>query len=32
MIFIAGMAMGSLLTMGIAFLFAGSDNILDEGD
>jgi hypothetical protein len=32
MIFIAGFSLGVLITMGVAFLFSASDNILDEGD
>jgi hypothetical protein len=32
MTFILGMALGSLLTIGTAFIFAADRNILDEGD
>jgi hypothetical protein len=32
MIFLLGMAFGSLLTIGTAFIFAADQNILDESD
>jgi hypothetical protein len=32
MTFLLGMALGSLLTIGFAFLVAADENILDEGD
>jgi hypothetical protein len=32
MTFLFGMALGSLLTIGTAFIFAADRNILDEGD
>ena len=32
MTFLLGMAFGSLLTIGTAFVFAADRNILDEGD
>ena len=32
MTFLLGMALGSLLTIGAAFIFAADENILDEGD
>jgi hypothetical protein len=32
MTFILGMALGSLVTIGVAFITAADRNILDEGD
>ena len=32
MVFIAGMGLGALLTIGAALIFAGDTNNLDEGD
>ena len=32
MTFLLGMVLGSLLTIGTAFIFAADRNILDEGD
>jgi hypothetical protein len=32
MTFLLGMALGSLVTIGTAFIFATDRNILDEGD
>jgi hypothetical protein len=32
MMFIAGMGLGAIVTMGIAFIFAADKNIVDEGD
>jgi len=32
MTFLFGMGLGSLLTIGAAFIFAADRNILDEGD
>jgi len=32
MTFLLGMGLGSLLTIGTAFIFAADRNILDEGD
>ena len=32
MTFILGVGLGSLLTIGAAFIFAADNNILDEGD
>jgi hypothetical protein len=32
MMFIAGMGLGALVTMGVAFIFAADKNIVDEGD
>jgi hypothetical protein len=32
MTFLLGMALGSFLTIGTAFIFAADRNILDEGD
>jgi hypothetical protein len=32
MTFILGMALGALVTIGTAFIFAADRNILDEGD
>lgn len=32
MTFLLGMGLGSLLTIGAAFVFAADENILDEGD
>jgi hypothetical protein len=32
MTFLLGMGLGSLLTIGVAFIFAADRNILDEGE
>ena len=32
MMFIAGMGLGAIVTMGVAFIFAADKNIVDEGD
>ena len=32
MIFLAGVGLGVLITIGAAFIFAADENILDEGD
>ena len=32
MLFLAGLGLGVLLTIGTAFIFAADENILDEGD
>ena len=32
MMFIAGMGLGALVTIGVAFIFAADKNIVDEGD
>ena len=32
MTFLLGVGLGSLLTIGIAFIFAADRNLLDEGD
>ena len=32
MIFIAGLGLGALITIGVSFIFAADRNILDEGD
>jgi hypothetical protein len=32
MMFIAGLGLGAIVTMGVAFIFAADKNIVDEGD
>ena len=32
MIFIAGLGLGALITIGVSFIFAADRNVLDEGD
>jgi hypothetical protein len=32
MMFIAGLGLGALITIGVSFIFAADRNILDEGD
>jgi hypothetical protein len=32
MMFIAGMGLGAIVTIGVAFIFAADKNIVDEGD